>query len=139
MPYYLVSSTKEAHVYGTDEQDAIINFCGEIDNDHNGAEVTELDPNDEEDIQNIKWIKEREDANKDDGDPINEIIEKLGQSEYDSLYLRANSITHEVGYNGAALDHEVGVERLEKDYPKIDKDTLLKVLVFSEDKEEDEE
>lgn len=141
MPYYLVSSTKEAHVYGTDEQDAIINFCGEIDNDHGGAEVTELDPNDKEDIQTIKLIKEREDQYKDedDGEPINEIIKKLGQSEYDALYLRANSITHEVGYNGMALDHEVGVERLQKDYSKIDKDTLLRVLIFSEDKNEDDE
>lgn len=135
MPYYLVSSTKEAHVYGKDEFDAIINFCGEIDNDHGGATVTELDPTDKEDIQYIKLIKERDDMNK-DGEPINEIIEKLGQSVYDSLYLRANSITHEVGYNGAALDHEVGVERLEKDYPKIDKETLLRILIFSEDDEE---
>lgn len=137
MPYYLVSSTKEAHVYGKNEFDAIINFCGEIDNDHGGAEVTELDPNDEADAQNIKWIKEQNEITKDD--PIDKIIKKLGQSEYDALYLRANSITHEVGYNGAALDHEVGVERLQKEYPKIDKDTLLKVLIFSEDKNEDDE
>lgn len=141
MPYYLVSSTKEAHVYGTDEEDAIMNFCMEIDQDHSGAEVTELDPTDKEDIQYIKWIKEREDQNKDeeDGQPISEIIEKLGQSEYDVLYLRANSITHEVGYNGMALDHEVGVERLRKDFPKIDNDTLLKVLIFAEDENEDED
>lgn len=138
MPYYLVSSTKEAHVYGKNEFDAIINFCGEIDNDHGGAAVTELDPTDKEDIQYIKWIKEREDMHKENNedDSIDEIIEKLGQSVYDSLYLHANSITHEVGYNGAAPDHEVGVERLEKDYPKIDKKTLLRILIFSEDDEE---
>lgn len=137
MPYYLVSSTKEAHVYGIDEFDAIINFCGEIDNDHGGAEVTELDPNNEEDAQNIKWVKEQNEITKDD--PIDKIIKKLGQSKYDAIYLRANSITQEVGYNGAALDHEVGVDRLKKDFTKIDNDTLLKVLIFSEDKNEDDE
>ncbi len=134
MPYYLVSSTKEAHVFGTDEEDAKMNFCMEIDNDHSGAEVTELDPNDKEDAQTIKWIKEQNEITKDD--PIDKIIKKLGQSKYDALYLKANSITHEIGYNGAALDHEVGVDRLQKDYPKIDKDTLVKVLIFSEDKME---
>lgn len=60
MPYYLVSSTKEAHVFAEDEDEAIMNFCMEIDQDHSGAEVTELDPEDKEDAKFIKMVKERE-------------------------------------------------------------------------------
>ncbi len=62
MPYYLVSSTKEAHVIADNEQEATENFCFEIDQDHSGAEVTELDPNDKEDAKFIKILKEREDS-----------------------------------------------------------------------------
>lgn len=65
---------------------------------------------------------------------IEEIIKKLGQAEYDSLYEFANEIVHEIGYNGKALDHEVAYERLKKDFPKIEKNVLLKVLFFAEEK-----
>ena len=71
MPYYLVSSTKEAHVFAKDENEAKVNFCWEIDQDHSDAEVTELDPNDKEDAKFIKMIKERESQegkNSEEGD-----------------------------------------------------------------------
>lgn len=61
MPYYLVSSTKEAHVFAEDEDAARENFCWQIDQDHSDADVTELDPEDKEDAKFIKMVKDRED------------------------------------------------------------------------------
>jgi len=68
MPYYLVSSTKEAHVFAEDENEAKEKFVWEIDQDHSDAEVTELDPNDKADAKFIKMVKERDSENAKDED-----------------------------------------------------------------------
>ncbi|KKL50404.1 hypothetical protein LCGC14_2305830 [marine sediment metagenome] len=122
MPYYLVSSTKEAHVFAEDEDEAIMNFCMEIDQDHSGAEVTELDPEDKEDAKFIKMVKEREkDENtlewkKEQEEELNKRFQKL-ISERDELHkgIRENEL--KISENQNLIhnkEHEANLSSIEK-------------------------
>lgn len=57
--YYLVSSTKEAICTGDEKLDILMDFCAKIDNDHSGANIRELNPNDPEDASLIKCEEEQ--------------------------------------------------------------------------------
>ena len=63
---------------------------------------------------------------------IDVIQKELGETLYDDIYQYCNEIVHEVGYTFMALDHEVGLDRLSKEFPKVSRQNLMKLLIFAE-------
>ena len=64
-------------------------------------------------------------------DEILELTKRLYN--YDDIYEYANEIVNEIGYTAMALDHDVGLDRLSKEFPKVERKNLLTILLFAEE------
>ncbi len=64
---------------------------------------------------------------------VDELQETLGEERYDDIFDFAREITMEVGYTGMALDHEVAMERLRKEFPTVGSSGLRTILLFAQE------
>ncbi len=62
---------------------------------------------------------------------VQELIDQL--KNYDDIYDYAREITREVGYIGTALDHDVAMDRMRKEFPTVSSSGLRTILLFAQE------
>lgn len=51
---------------------------------------------------------------------------------YDSIYQYCNELIHSIDYGFLALDHDIALDKLKKEFPNEKSNRLLEILLFVE-------